>query len=394
MKRIGRNKTIGRFSAAFAICMIMVLASAITAVGVSLKQNNLGTTNYLSYSFDFTSPGLGTIHQDEASYTSLSMAGCISVGKQAGDPAMPVKAVQLMLPPNKAVYRINVIGTPVSVPLSGADLIAQPVVPEQKPVPLGDQPTGWTFNTDTYSTNANYPATLYSNDKVGYSHGYAILSLNLNPVQYNPKLGTLVYYPKLTVVVSLKTDISVNKLYRDSPDDLAYVKTVVSNPDIANQYPLANLPVTEYPGGLCNPGQHYDYVLITTTWNGLDHWDIGGTLTYNWDSLLAKHNGEGLTSTEVLVQDVRACADYWNSTSMFNDTQAKIREFCKDAYADWGTKYILFGGDDHTDALPPRDMDSNAEYGVDADIYWSNLDLNFNADHDSSWGEEIGRAHV
>lgn len=234
MKRIGRNRTIGRFSAAFAICMIMVLASAITAVGVSLKQNNLGTSNFMSYSFDFTTPGLGTIHQNEASYTSLSMAGCISVGKQAGDPAMPVKVVQLMLPPKKAVNSITVIGTPVSVPLSGADLTSQPIVPEQKPVPLGDQPTEWAFNTDIYTTNANVPSALYSNDKVGYSHGYAILSLNLNPMQYNPKLGTLVYYPKLTVVVSLKTDNSVNKLYRDSPDDLAYVKTVVSNPDIAD----------------------------------------------------------------------------------------------------------------------------------------------------------------
>jgi hypothetical protein len=389
MKRIGKNKTIGRYSAAFAICMIMVLASAITAVGVSLKQNSLGSTNFMSYSFDFTQPGLGTIHQNGAGYTSLSMAGCISVGKQAGDPAMPVKVLQLMLPPKKAVYSISVIGTPVSVPLSGADLIAQPIVPEQKPVPIGsDQPTEWTFNPGVYSTNANYPSTLYSNDKVGYSHGYAILSFTLNPVQYNPEQGTLVYYPKLTVVVSLKTDNGANKLYRNSPDDLTYVKTLVSNPDIADQYSLAHLPVATYAGGLCSNRASYDYVIVTTTENGLDHWDIGGTLAYNWDSLIAKHNGEGLTGTEVLVQDIRATPAYWNSTSLFNDTQAKIREFCKDAYANWGTKYILFGGDADANALPPRIMDSYAEGGIEADIYWSNLDNNFNADHDSSWGEE------
>jgi hypothetical protein len=33
-------------------------------------------------------------------------------------------------------------------------------------------------------------------------------------------------------------------------------------------------------------------------------------------------------------------------------------------------------------------MDSGGEYGVDADLYWSNLDLSFNGDHDSQWGEE------
>ena len=392
-KKIGKSRTVGRLSVVFAICVTMLTASAITTVGTALRINNqtLYPGNVMSYSFEFTPPGLGTTSRNGAGYTTLSMAGCIAVGKQAGDPATPVKAVQLILPPKKGVYSINVIGTPVTVQLSGTNLIAQPVIPDQKPIPIGsDTPSEWMMNSNVYSLDSYYPSTLYSNEQVGYSHGFAILSLNLNPLQYNSKQGTLVYYPKMTVVITLKNDNGVNNLYRNNPEDLAYVKALVSNPDIANEYPLANLPVASYDGGLCDPSQHYDYVIVTTTWNGLDHWDIGGTLTYNWDSLLALHNAEGLTGTEVLVQDIRACSDYWNTTynPMFNDTPAKIREFCKDAYADWGTQYILFGGDDHVDALPPRDMDSSVEYQIDADIYWSNLDLNFNADHDSQWGEE------
>jgi len=392
-KKIGKSQTIGRLGVVFAICVTMLTTSAITTVGATLRINNqtLYPGNVMSYSFEFTPPGLETTSRNGAGYTSLSMAGCIAVGKHIGDPETPVKAVQLMLPPKKGVFSINVIGTPVTVQLSGTNLIAQPITPFQKPVPIGsDQPSEWTMNSDVYSSGAYYPSTLYSNEKVGYSHGFAILSLNLNPVQYNPLQGTLVYYPKMTVVITLKNDNGVNNLYRNNPEDLVYVKTLVSNPDVANEYPFANLPVASYDGGLCDPGQHYDYVIVTTTWNGLDHWDIGGTLTHNWDDLLALHNAEGLTGTVVLVQDIRACSDYWNTTysPMFNDTPAKIREFCKDAYADWGTQYILFGGDDHTDALPPRDMDSYGESQVDADIYWSNLDNNFNANHNSQWGEE------
>ncbi len=393
MKKNRKSGTIGRLSVVCAICVTMLTASAVTTVGASLKISNqtIQSSNLMSYSLEFSPPGLQTISRSGTEYTTLSMAGCVGVGKHVGDPETPVRALQLMLPPKKSVYQINVIGTPVVLPLSGVDLTKKPLVPYQKPVPIGDdQPQEWVMNSDVYSANTYYPTTLYSNDKVGYSHGFAILSLNLNPVQYNPQQGTLVYYPKMTVVVTLKADNGVNALYRNNPEDLAYVKTLVSNPDIADDYPVANLGVASYPGGLCEPGEHYDYVIVTTTYNGLDHWDIGGTLNYNWDSLLAKHNSEGLTGTEVLVQDIRACSDYWNSSysGLFNDTPAKIREFCKDAYADWGTQYILFGGDDHTDALPPRDMDSSAEYGVDADIYWSNLDNNFNGNHNSQWGEE------
>lgn len=369
------------------------MTSAITAVGISLKSNNqtIYPANLMTYSFEFKAPNLQATSRNGVSYTTLSMAGCLAVGQQPGDPAMPVSAVQLMLPPKKTVYNVNVIGTPVTVKLSGTDLTTQPIVPDQKPIPIGsDQPQQFIINSDVYSSDANYPSTLYSNEKVGYSHGFAIMSLNLNPVQYNPKQGTLVYYPKLTVVITLQTDNGVNKLYRNRPDDLAYVKTLVSNPDVADYYPLAHLPVAEYPGGLCDPSQHYDYVIVTTTENGLDHWDIGGTLTYNWDSLMALHNADGLSSTVVTVQDIRACPDYWNSTyyPLFNDTPALVREFCKDAYSDWGTSYILFAGDADANALPPRLMDSMGESGVDADLYWSNLDNNFNANHNSQWGEE------
>lgn len=144
------------------------------------------------------------------------------------------------------------------------------------------------------------------------------------------------------------------------------MQSLISNPEIANLYQNAPLPIFEYEGGLCDPSGNYDYVIITTTQNGLDNWDTTTETPYNWESLMEHHAGDGLSVTLVTVQDIHACSDYYRPNP-FNDSQAHIREFCKDAYEDWGTRYILIAGD--ADTIPARQMHYVFEWNVDADIY-------------------------
>jgi hypothetical protein len=367
--------------------MTMLMTSAVTTIGTShkLDPQTILMPNKMSYSFEFKEPTIQPIEQDGFSFATISMQGCLAMGKLAGDPATPVKMIQLLLPPKKAISRINVIGTPVTVKLGNIDLKEKPIFPQQKSIPIGsDQIPDFTINSNLYSTDAVYPAARYTDYQVGYSHGYAILSLSLNPMQYNPVKGTLVYYPKMTVTITLTDDDTPNQFFSTNPSDKAYVESLVSNPDIADRYLTADLPILEYQGGLCDPAQNYDYVIITTTQNSLNYWDTTGSTPYNWDSLIARHNGEGLSSTLVTVQDINACSDYFGSNP-FNDSRAHIREFCKDAYEDWGTRYILIAGD--SDTIPARQFYYSAEGNFDSDVYWSNLDNDFNNDHDSQWGE-------
>jgi hypothetical protein len=97
------------------------------------------------------------------------------------------------------------------------------------------------------------------------------------------------------------------------------------------------------------------------------------------------YNNDGLSCTLVTEQEINDCKDY-HDTEPVDDLQARIREFCKDAYQDWDTLYILIGGDD--EILPARHMDTVYETQIDSDIYWSNLDKTFNDDKDNRWGEE------
>lgn len=69
------------------------------------------------------------------------------------------------------------------------------------------------------------------------------------------------------------------------------------------------------------------------------------------------------------------------------DDAEKLRQFIRDAYTRWGTKWVLLGGD--TDVIPVR-LARTQFYGgeyIATDLYYSCLDGNWNADGDSLYGE-------
>jgi len=381
------NFKVGRLVVGVAICVLMLTTSVTTALIDPQDLNNQGPSSIsqLTYTWSFLEPEYQTITADGSEYTIVNMQGCIGRGTEVGAPQLPMKMIQLLLPPKTAVSSITVTGTPVLVS-QPVDLTTQPVLPYQKSVPFGStEPQVFVKNQEIYTANTPYPSEIRTEHHIGYSHGYAILDFGLSPLQYTASTGTLMFYPTMTVTITLEKTGDINELFRNNPDDTTYVQSLVANPEVAQLYETADMPTFEYPGGLCDPSGNYDYVIITTTQSSLDYWDTTTETPYNWDSLMDHHAGDGLACTLVTVQDIDACPDYFGTTP-FNDQQAHVREFCKDAYEDWGTKYILVAGD--SNYIPARLMSSGGESNVDADLYWSNLDNNFNSDSDGSWGEE------
>jgi len=361
-----------------------------TMIGASdtklVRKTSIGIIENLSYTFSFRKPDLQIVDIIDADYTKVKMDGCLALGKTAGAPALPVRFVKLLVPYGMTVTNIDVAGTSEEVDTQDIDLMEKPVYPYQTPTPIGSQPSAFEFDQELYSSPDMYPSILFEDQRINYCRGYAILDIALNPIQYLPEEGKLFYYPEMTVAIDLAENEYVNPFYRNNPDDEIWAKKLVYNLDVTNTY-TAGASTFDYPGGLCDPSDDYDYVIITTTHNGLDYWSTGGSTPYNWESLMDKHETEdGLSSTLVTIQDIDACSDYQNSDPLFNDLEAHIREFCKDAYQDWGTDYIFIGGDDEW--IPARHMKYDYESNVDSDIYWSNLDKTFNADHDYLWGEE------
>jgi len=349
----------------------------------------------LKYTFEFTEPNLKDMKLSDTSFTSLSIPGCISIGKGIGMPNLPVRFAQILIPFGMDVKEITVSGNPTIIndEAKGVDLTASPIIPYQKPVTIGEPLSGDIDKDDSvYSTDSFFPDQLVKKQGVSSSRGYTILHIGINPLQYNPVDAELRYYDELQLTIQLEESSSVNELFRGIESDREWVKSLVMNPEVLGTYDsFAGFSSLEYDGGLCDPsdngGLGYDYVIITTEQNGLDYWDTNSTTPYNWESLMDKHETEdGLSCTLVTIEEIDAEPDYENSDPLFDDTPAHIREFCRDAYEDWGTSYILVGGDQ--EILPRRLMDYDYESNVETDIYWSNLDKTFNDDGDSDWGEE------
>ncbi len=361
-----------------------------------IKESVIPSTDsymHLQYKFSFSEPKLQEISLQKHKYTKVTINGAINVGKKAGVPTIPVSFARLLIPAGRTISNINVFGQLVDIKTGNRNLKEKPLVPYQNQVPINklleNNPENFdlAFDASLYSSNRQYPSISFEDIGVGYCRGYAILCIALYPVQYIPITGKLSYYPKMTITLDLEESEFNNPFYRGIQEDEEWVKTLVDNPEITDSYThSAFVPIT-YDGGLCDPSDNYDYVIITTTDGGLDHWETTPSIPYNWTSLMDKHEVEDyLSCTLVTKQEITACPDYMNPNSVYNGAAARIREFCRDAYLDWGTEYIFIGGDDEW--ITSRKMSYEDEIWIDSDIYWNHLDGTFNDDEDIHWGEE------
>jgi len=374
------------------ITSILIAILFLTTVFASIFTTADDTQSELNYAFKFNQPTLKESQLRSDHFTSLHITGCMNVGQDIGGPNIPVKFVKLLIPPGSEVVNVDVTGEAVSLDIRDFNLKDTPIVPYQKPMHFEEElheEESYDLDESIYNSDNSYPSEIYKNQGISFCRGYMILSLALTPFQYIPSDGELFFYENLDIIIELRESESVNQYYRGNENDKNWVKNLVYNSDIADLYEdfNSNKDSFYYPGGLCDPSDNYEYVIITTEQNDLDYWDTDSSTPYNWQSLMDKHESyDGLSCTLVTMEEIDAESDYWDSDPLFNDTPAHIREFCRDAYEDWGTEYVLIGGDDNW--IPRREMDYAYESNCETDLYWSNLDNTFNDDGDNNWGEE------
>ncbi|RKZ06010.1 hypothetical protein DRQ05_05465, partial [bacterium] len=95
-----------------------------------------------------------------------------------------------------------------------------------------------------------------------------------------------------------------------------------------------------------------------------------------------------MTAKIVTVEEITSNSSFWDTNPVFNDTQAQIRNFIRWAYENWGTEYVLLGGDadNGNPIVPVRKLYTNG-WEIPSDMYYSCLDGSFNYDGDDKWGE-------
>ncbi|MBD3234347.1 MAG: T9SS type A sorting domain-containing protein [candidate division Zixibacteria bacterium] len=359
------------------------------ALGMLLSSQIAAAAQEITFTKQFKEPQLATMKLMGETYTKVIMPGTFSIAEEVGSPLIQAAPLRLLLPMGTEVESIEVIAEEtieINAAGQGIDLLdTQPIFPFQEPLPFGaPAPTSIRVNREVYNSKATMPAQLYKDGGVGYSRGYAILNMSIFPTQYIPGEGRLYYHPEMTVKVTLKQSHDHHPFYRPGNlEDRNWVRTLVDNPDVIYSY-NARGDVAEYPGGLCDPddngGLGYDYVIVVRS----ALYDFSAT--FNWEDLMARHEAEGLECTRVKVEDILNTSVYGDEWP--GDNPSKIREFMKDAYQDWEAQFILIAGDqDGGNSIQRRHMYYDYESAVESDLYWSNLDNNFNADQDSRYGE-------
>ncbi|MFH1101497.1 MAG: C25 family cysteine peptidase [Methanobacteriota archaeon] len=318
-------------------------------IQVNPQLNNENTVITLAYTF--TAPLVHTVNDRDY----LSLTGS-TIREAPGEPSIPVKDLQILLPPHSQVETITVTPDNPTI-LPGSYFLAN----GQEPVPLSStkQVTETPPNPTIYKSTTSYPSFSYETIGPQQWRGYTILYLTIPLIQYNPKEGIITYYPAITVTVTTKPIAGKNEtdpLYRTLVDDETILLDKIENSDMISQY-LDHMP---YHNSIL---AKYDLLIITNE-----------TFRTGFQRLAIAHNREGIwTIIKTLGTDI-------NVSQNRNQTCTNIRDFIRTAYRQWGIDYVLIGGD--FDIIPAISM--MGEYP--SDHYYACLDGPFNYMNDRYWG--------
>jgi len=328
-------------------------------------------TSVMNYNFSFSEPEITELIINGTVYHRVNMEG-LPIDGDVGIPLLPVKPLNILLP---QAYVLD------SITVTWEDNIS---LGEEFNIELGTEPVipGYQ-NISNVSSNFDptipYPIDLFLNVGTYDFRGYNILTFVLYPIHYIGETGELYYYENLDVTVTAIDTGEVSPFFRAIQEDEMMIE---ADDDILDIYNMTSTYVVSENTfdcfGIVNLSESYDYVIITNN----DLKNAQGE--YTFQTLRDFKNSRGTSTKIVTVEDV-----YTNYNG--DDELEKIRNFIKDAYWGWQTKYVLLGGDDDiiparrfADILNPEEPDCQP---IPSDLYYACLNGNFNFDGDEHYGE-------
>jgi len=329
-------------------------------------------TEVVSVSYTFQAPLVERVGE----YDRVTLPGALPGQDLPGAPALPVQTARILLPYAGKVDSIQVEAAD-GVALAGEYRIepAQALIPSFAAPGAAPPP-----DPAIYTSDAPFPGEFYTFLSVQRLDGYAILLLQLHPVQYVPQTGRLTYYPHLTINVRVAD--SPDKSARASvvvPSGEARVRALVDNPQSVTAYTAAASVAGSDPrpaavASLVSPADPCDYVIVTSQ-----------ALSSTFQTLADWKTSKGVVARIYTTEAIYA--EYAG-----RDNAEKLRNFIVDAHTVWAAtahplRYVLLGGD--TEVVPIRlvQATSSSSSIMPVDMYYAGLDGDWDADGDGVYGE-------
>jgi hypothetical protein len=281
--------------------------------------------------------------------------------RETGKPTLPLYSFTLVIPQGMKPGSVTV--TPANIVTLKAE---NPPFPAQPPVPISQRNLPQFVEPDptVYQGTNPWPENLISVSSVGIKSGFRLVTITLNPVRYDPKTQSYIIASKLNLSIIYEPDPAAENITLTEKQQKLFsaaVQSIVANPEDVSRYAP---PKKETDFGT------YDYVIITNS--ALEPYFQP---LVNW-------------RTKMGYSTVVRTTSWINSNYSGRDLQEKIRNFIRDYFNNYGTMWVLLGGDNSV--VPCRQARAYcAGYtgNIPCDLYYVDLQWSWDSNNDNIFGE-------
>jgi hypothetical protein len=301
-----------------------------------------------------------------------------------GHPILPLKISKIFIPADEKVVSTEIIYGTLK-PIEGSYIIQHVTMPQpgsEKEHDTVEIPASY-----IYETNAFYPSVIHKSRKSQFLNGVKVVLVDLMPVLYNPVEGQLKYYEELEVRIITEKENSPDRVmpYRNSHKDREKILNIIDNKDdfirryqsSENETAVKFLSASQEPSAAAGTRQ---YVVITTA-----------ELSPAFETLTAHRASLAGGAFTTYIEHIDEIDAIYSGV----DLAEKMRNFIRDMYTNYGTQYVVLGGDcdgsPENQVIPTRgcyaQVAGYTDTYIPSDLYFGCLDGSWNSDGDERWGE-------
>lgn len=371
-----------------------ILFISFFVLGLALRAQHID-----SLSFPMTQISLTT----ENGYTRVSMQSC-DITTDIGYPELPCLKLKYVLPYDQEISSITILDSTLQL-ISNNSL----VYPRQPDYPMDDTATHAFILPDEniYNNNTPYPLQIVDVSEQYYEKGCHLASIKVFPVRYTPSLNRLELFSHIRFQLNYTHITETAIIPQTQSQRMNHINESFMLSQIRNISDFvfnSGGPITVLDEDACatqsislldmDINTNPEYLIITSNIdvNGNSLYDAasGKNMADVFQELADWKTQKGTPTKVVTMEDI--AANYSG-----NDIQEKIHNFLADVYNNYGSLYILFGGD--VNVVPARMIPGkhdgvhyNNHLFYPVDLYYVAIDNSWDGNRNGIYGETVDNA--